>query len=68
MHDPLRQRLYRRLIFTQDHLHSLLSPTGCADDQALVILQSVQPVLDVSRAVAEAVSRLQTDTVNQSGS
>ena len=53
------------ILLVQDHLDGFLRLARGADDEALVILQDAEPILNVSSAVAEAVRSLQTCGIHQ---
>ena len=53
------------ILLVQNHLDGFLRLARGADNEALVVLQDVKPILYVSGAVAEAARRFQTCCVHQ---
>ena len=53
------------MMLPQNQVHSLFGFSGCDDDEALVILQHLQPVLNVGCIVAEAVGGFKPHMVDQ---
>ena len=53
------------ILWVQDHLNGFLRLARGADDEALVVFQDAEPILDVSGAVAEAARSLQTGCAHQ---
>ena len=49
----------------QNQVDGFLRAARCAHDEALVILQDAQPVLDVGGAIAEAAGRFKSDVIDQ---
>ena len=58
------RRVYTSLL-VQNQIDGLFGSARCADDEALVILQNLQPVLDVGGAVAEAAAGFQAHMIDQ---
>ena len=53
------------ILLVQNHLDGFLRLARGADDEALVIFQDAEPILNVSSAVAEAVRRFQIGCIHQ---
>ena len=53
------------ILLVQDHLNGFLRLARGADNEALVVFQDAEPILNVGGAVEEAVRRFQTSCVHQ---